>query len=221
MDKMLAQRTILIADDHPLFREALKFAVEQAAPDARTIEAGAIAETLDVLRGETDVDLILLDLKMSDSAGFAGLASIRAERPDVPVIVVTASEKADYAPRARQYGAAGFLSKTAPLPEICAVVNRALRREDTHDTFNFVNGVTDQELDRMATRIASLTPAQLKVLMGLLEGRLNKQIAYDMGISEATVKAHMTAVFRKLNVRNRTQAVLAAQALSTDAPMTA
>lgn len=208
--------TILVADDHPLFRDALKLAIRRVAPTAQVLEAGDVAGAIDHIRRRQGINLILLDLMMADSNGFAGLASIRAALPQAIIIVVTAAEASHAAARAREFGANGFLSKGSDLGAIEAVVQRALEGESELDGFD-VSGDASPDLDAMAGRIASLTPAQLKVLLALLNGRLNKQIAYDMSISEATVKAHMTAVFRKLNVRNRTQAVLAARALGLTA----
>jgi len=210
----MQHHTILVADDHPLFRDALKIAVARAAPQARIIEASTIAETMAAVRAEPQIDLLLLDLLMPDSKGFAGLAALHLERPNLPVLVVSAAEAAEAAVRSREYGAIGFLNKSARLEDISALVTQAL--SGARDLAGWPAAAADPELDAMARRIRTLTPAQLKVLMGLLEGRLNKQIAYEMAISEATVKAHMTAVFRKLNVRNRTQAVLAARALALD-----
>lgn len=208
---MDAETTILVADDHPLFRDALKAALARACPGARVLEAGSVAEALAAARAAS-LDLILLDLKMSDSQGFAGLALLHAEAPTTPIVVVTAAEPSETMARAREYGAAGYLNKSASLSEIERMVRATLAGERP------LQNAVDPEpaLAALANRIASLTPAQLKVLIGLLDGRLNKQIAYEMNISEATVKAHMTAVFRKLNVRNRTQAVLAARALALD-----
>jgi DNA-binding NarL/FixJ family response regulator len=205
--------TVLVVDDHPLFRDALTLAVERAAPDAEIIEAGSLAQALDIARSDRDLNLLLLDLMMPDNRGFAGLAALHAERPQTPIIVVSAADAAQVAPRAREYGAIGFLSKAAKLDAIAGAVRQALDGARCLDADPPAPAAAGDDLSR---RISSLTPAQLKVLLGLLEGRLNKQIAYDMAISEATVKAHMTAVFRKLNVRNRTQAVLAAQALGLE-----
>jgi DNA-binding NarL/FixJ family response regulator len=208
--------TILVADDHPLFRDALKIAIRRVAPDARILEAGDVTGALGHIQAEPGISLILLDLMMADSNGFAGLANVRAAAPNATVIVVTAAEAAQAASRAKEFGANGFLNKAADLSAIEDIVRRAIGGE--HDLNGFdVSGEDAPDLDAMAHRISNLTPAQLKVLLALLNGRLNKQIAYDMSISEATVKAHMTAVFRKLNVRNRTQAVLAARALGLDA----
>lgn len=207
--------TVLVADDHPLFRDALKIAIRRVSPDARILEAGDVAGALQHIGADPTIHLILLDLMMADSNGFSGLASVRAARPDATIIVVTAADATQAAARAKEFGANGFLNKAADLSAIEDVVARALGGENDLDGFD-ISGEIAPDLDAMAARIAALTPAQLKVLLALLNGRLNKQIAYDMSISEATVKAHMTAVFRKLNVRNRTQAVLAARALGLD-----
>ena len=199
-------RTILIADDHPLFRQALKLAVSRAAPDARMLEAGQLGEAIEAARGTDRLDLILLDLRMPGSDGFAGVALLHAERPDTPIVVISSADEAEAAPRARAYGAVGFVSKTADLATLEAAVARALAGE---------RDAPGEPLpaDDVSNRVASLTPTELKVLLGVLAGRLNKQIAFDLGVSEATVKGHMTAILRKLGVQNRTQAVLAARAL--------
>lgn len=199
-------RTILIADDHPLFRQALKLAVSRAAPDARVLEAGQLGEAIEAARGADRLDLILLDLRMPGSDGFAGVALLHAERPDTPIVVISSADEAEAAPRARAYGAVGFVSKTADLATLEASVARALAGERDAPA-------EPLPADDVSNRVASLTPTELKVLLGVLAGRLNKQIAFDLGVSEATVKGHMTAILRKLGVQNRTQAVLAARAL--------
>jgi len=202
----MTARTILIADDHPLFRQALKLAVSRAAPDAVVIEAGQLGEAAEAARRADRLDLILLDLRMPGSQGFAGVALLHAERPDTPILVISSADEAEAAPRVRAYGAVGFVSKTADLAALEQAVGRALAGE--RDAPASAPAETD-----VAERVASLTPGELKVLLGVLAGRLNKQIAFDLGISEATVKGHMTAILRKLGVQNRTQAVLAARAL--------
>lgn len=201
---------ILVVDDHPLFRGALRVATLRAAQAARVVEAGSIAEAVDKLRAEPRVDLVLLDLRMPDAIGFSGVATVHAERPDTPIVVVSAAEASEAA-GARRYGAAAFLSKAATLPEIEATVRAALAGVRIA-----LDSVDDDGTDAMAASIAGLTPAQLRVLLAMLGGRLNKQIAHEIGISEATVKAHVTVIFRKLGVQNRTQAVLAARALGID-----
>lgn len=206
----MAGEVVLIADDHPLFRSALTVATLRAVPTARVVEAGSIAAAVEVLRVEPRIDLILLDLRMPDAVGFSGVATVHAERPDTTIVVVSAAEAVE-AVGARRYGAAGFLNKAASLGEIEAIVRGALARQ-----LPPFAGCIDAETDAMAASIACLTPAQLKVLIAMLGGRLNKQIAHDIGISEATVKAHVTVIFRKLGVQNRTQAVVAARALGLD-----
>lgn len=200
---------ILIADDHPLFREALKLAVARARPDAVVNEAATLSEALAIASATPKMALVLLDLRMSDSQGFAGLAQLHAEMPETPILVVTGVEQPDAPHRARQFGAVGFVRKAQGLDEIAASISRALDGES--DTIAATPD--DPELSDIAARIATLTPTQLKVLLGVLAGKLNKQIAYELDIAEATVKAHMTAILRKLNVLNRTQAALAVRAL--------
>lgn len=197
---------ILIADDHPLFRQALCLAAAQVAPRAALIEAGTLAAAAEAAAGADALRLILLDLKMPGAQGFSGVALLHAERPEVPILIVSSAEGLGVAQEARRFGAVGFVGKDAPLEAIEAAIARALAGE-------VVPSAPDPELDAVAERVASLTPMQLKVLLGVLAGQLNKQIAYDLAISEATVKAHMTAILRKLDVGNRTQAVLAARAL--------
>lgn len=203
---------VLVADDHPMFREALKLAIRRAAPDARVIEAGQLADAAEAARKAERLDLILLDLRMPGADGFSGIALMHAERPETPILVVSSAEQSAAAPRARAYGAIGFVSKGAELSVLEAAIASALAgtMDATPDP------LPDPEVDGMARRIATLTPAEIKVLLGVLAGRLNKQIAHDLGITEATVKGHMTAIMRKMNVQNRTQAVLAARALDID-----
>lgn len=208
--------TILIADDHPLFRDALKLAVQRVDPLACVAEAASLSEAIKVLRDIGGVDLILLDLGMADTEGFAGLAQLHAERPSTPILVVSGADAGSAARGARDFGAVGFTHKSASLDAIAQAVRRALSGETAWPDGPDLD--PDQDVDGMARRIATLTPAQLKVLIGILSGQLNKQIAYDMGISEATVKAHVTVVMRKLAVRNRTQAALAARALAMPGP---
>lgn len=204
----MAGEVMLVVDDHPLFRAALKVAAVRAVPDASILEAGTIAEGVALLRGATQIDLVLLDLRIPDADGYSGIATIHVEAPDVPIIVVSAVRAAEAAGNAVRYGAAGYLSKTADLATISTTILDTLageRMEAPRDR--------DESVDDMAMQIASLTPSQLKVLIAVLGGKLNKQIAFDIGVSEATVKAHMTVVFRKLGVHNRTQAVIAGRAL--------
>lgn len=200
---------IVVADDHPLFRAALVSALSRAAPGAEIEETASLSGAREALsRGA--VDLLLLDLKLSDSEGFAGLAEIRGDHPTVPVTVVSATEDVATIRRALAFGAAGFIPKSATLTDMAEAISAVLAGDGWSPPIADEPEVED---DPIEARIASLTPSQLKILIGLQQGRLNKQIAYDLGVTEATIKAHLTSVFRKLGVHNRTQAVIAAQAL--------
>lgn len=201
---------IVVADDHPLFRAALVSAVARAAPGAVVVETPSLAGAREALAAGP-VDLLLLDLRLSDSDGFAGLAGVRADYPAVPVVVVSASEDGATVARTLAFGASGFIPKSASL----AVMIEALSEIRAGEIWAPV-AVDAGGGDGMEARIASLTPSQLKILIGLQQGRLNKQIAFDLGVTEATIKAHLTGVFRKLGVQNRTQAVIAARALSLE-----
>lgn len=198
--------TILIADDHPLFRQALAMAAQGARPDARIAESGNLSSALNEATAAHDLILILLDLKMPGADGYSGVALLHAEKPGVPILVVSSADAGQAAREAVRFGAVGFIGKDADLSAIEDAIRDALAGKR-------IEAPKDDAVDPVAAQIASLTPTQLKVLLGVMEGRLNKQIAYDLGISEATVKAHMTAILKKLDVHNRTQAVLAAKAL--------
>ncbi len=196
---------IVVADDHPLFRAALRSAVDKAAPGAEVVECASLAEARAAMVAGP-VDLLLLDLKLSDSEGMAGLAAVRAEQPTVPVAVVSASEDAPVVRHALGLGAAGFIPKSSSLPQMVEAIAAILVGD------SWAPDVPEAD-DDLAGRVASLTPSQLRILEGLKAGRLNKQIAFDLGVSEATIKAHLTSVFRKLGVQNRTQAVILAKSL--------
>jgi DNA-binding NarL/FixJ family response regulator len=198
--------TILIADDHPLFRQALAMAASAVRPTARIVESANLMTALNEASAADDLILILLDLKMPGAEGYSGVALLHAEKPGVPILVVSSADATQAARNAVRFGAVGFLGKDASLSAIEAAIAEALAGKR-------IEAPKDDVIDPVAAQIASLTPTQLKVLLGVMEGRLNKQIAFDLGISEATVKAHMTAILKKLDVQNRTQAVLAATAL--------
>lgn len=206
-------KTVLIADDHPLFRQALALALATAAPEAKVIEAGTLAAAARAAAETPDLALITLDLKMPGAVGYSGIALLHAERPTVPILVVSGADNANAADEARAFGAVGFLRKDADLRQIEAAIRTALGGAPapaaTPDT-------AANPVERVRGTVAGLTPTQLKVLLAVLAGKLNKQIAWDLGMSEATVKAHMTAIMRKLDVQNRTQAALAARSLGLD-----
>ena len=206
-------KSIIIADDHPLFRSALRQAVERVFPEHCIVEVNSLQEAVDAL-DEHDPSLLSLDLHMEDSHGFAGLVSIRSRWPALPIAVVSASESDDVIKRALDFGASGFIPKSSDLGGIC----EALETMYAGDIF-IPAGYRDPETSNhkdFSDKVRELTPAQVRVLVGVAEGKLNKQIAYEFNISEATVKAHLTAIFRKLEVFTRTQAVLAAQSMLID-----
>lgn len=203
--------TVLIADDHPLFRQALALAVQRVVPDAHLLEAGTLAAASRAVGEAADLRLILLDLKMPGAVGYSGIALLHAERPEVPILVISSAEGESAAQEARAFGAIGFLRKDSDLSAIEAAIARALDSVPPAPV-----AAPTQPVDEVRQTVAGLTPTQLKVLLAVLEGQLNKQIAHSLGMSEATVKAHMTAIMRKLDVRNRTQAALVARSLGLD-----
>ncbi|MFM5953341.1 MAG: LuxR C-terminal-related transcriptional regulator [Novosphingobium sp.] len=205
--------TILIADDHPLFRQALSLAVQRVAPESGIVEAGTLAGAARAAGEAQALRLILLDLKMPGAVGYSGIALLHAERPEVPILVVSSAEGEAAAQEARAFGAIGFLRKDSDLAQIEVAIAKALDAERPAALPPATPADPDETIRQT---VAGLTPTQLKVLLAVLEGQLNKQIAYSLGMSEATVKAHMTAIMRKLDVRNRTQAALVARSLGLD-----
>lgn len=204
---------ILIADDHPLMRGALAHTVSGALPDTEVMEAGSLAQTLSLLsqnRGEQPIELVLLDLKMPGMNGFAGLLTLRAEFPEIPVIIVSASEDPATINRAVAYGAVGFIPKSATEDHIADAVRTVLAGGECIPEMTAETNEDGDEAD-FHERLSSLTPQQLKVLLYIADGKLNKQIAYEMKVTEATVKAHITLILRKLGVLSRTQAAIAAR----------
>ncbi|ESP92790.1 MULTISPECIES: response regulator transcription factor [Pseudoalteromonas] len=207
----------LIADDHPLFREALKGALQNQFEGLEVIESENFEQTLERLSQYDDLDLLLLDLHMPGNGDLYGLIRIREDHPSLPIVVVSGSEDLNVISKVMGYGAMGFIPKASSSQDIVSALQQVLDGEnwlpaDIKEKINDLDG-EDREL---AQQIASLTPQQYKVLQYLHEGLLNKQIAYELNISEATVKAHITAIFRKLGVYNRTQAVLIASKLQLE-----
>jgi len=210
---------ILIADDHPLFREALKLAVAQVLTGHEIHEASCVATLFAALEQHAYLELLLLDLNMPGAQGFSALVQARAHYPSVPVIVISARDDANIVERTLAHGAAGFVPKSSPVESIMEAI-KAVQNGELWVPPESAGAAHGPKLDRTeadaAARLASLTPHQFRVLSMVASGLLNKQIAGELGISEATVKAHMTAVMHKLGVGNRMQAVLVAQRLSLD-----
>lgn len=197
----------LVADDHPMVRDALASALGQTFAGAQFSMAGTLAQAQAALDRQPDTDAVLLDLDMPGMDGLTGLARLRAEHPTVPIIIVSAAREAGVVQRAYEFGASAYIDKSASLDEIAGIVRAVLDGEifappetSTSDTF--------------AQRAAQLTPQQWRVLALMVQGDQNKQIAHKLGVGEATVKAHVTVILRKLGVRSRTQAVIEARGLA-------
>jgi DNA-binding NarL/FixJ family response regulator len=204
------QYRLVIADDHPLFRGALREAVGGLLERVDIAEAGTFDELVSLLDRGTDVDLVLLDLTMPGARGFSGLMYMRAQYPSVPVIVVSANDDPAVIRRCMGFGSSGFIPKTLGVDAMRMAISRILGGGVWTPPDVDLGAGSDAEAAELMTRMATLTPQQVRVLMMLSEGLLNKQIAYQLGVSEATVKAHVSAILQKLGVESRTQAVIAA-----------
>ena len=212
----MAAYEILIADDHPLFRSALQQALSLGlGPNVRLVEAASIAELEARLSEKSDWDLVLLDLNMPGAYGFSGLVLLRGQYPQIPVVMISAQEEAAVVARSREFGASGFIPKSSPLETIQQAVRQVLEGEVWWPPQAFEAVSVSAEAKAASAGLASLTPQQFRVLTMVCEGLLNKQIAFELSVSEATIKAHVTAIFRKLGVRTRTQAALLLQQMES------
>jgi DNA-binding NarL/FixJ family response regulator len=201
---------LVIADDHPLFRDALRQAVASVVPSARIDEAGSFEELTALLDQDSDVDLVLLDLSMPGISGFSGLIYLRAQFPAIPVVIVSASDDGGTIRQSLDFGASGFIPKRFGVDTLRDAITKVLGGDVWVPADTDLSSATDPDLMRLRDRLVTLTPQQVRVLMMLSEGLLNKQIAYELGVSEATIKAHVSAILQKLGVESRTQAVIAA-----------
>ncbi len=216
---MTDQPAILIADDHPLFRSALRQILGQCYPAAVLYEAATVAELQEQAEQHQPLSLLLLDLHMPGAMGYSALSWFTGQYRAIPVIMISANAHPETVRRALDHGAAGFLSKSAEVEDMTACIERVLAgARGLHPGLDARgSGATLQSLD-VAEALSSLTPQQFRVVSMLGEGLLNKQIAYELSVKEATVKAHMTEIFRKLGVHSRTQAVLALGSLAVEPP---
>ncbi|MGE0009030.1 MAG: LuxR C-terminal-related transcriptional regulator [Parvibaculaceae bacterium] len=208
----------LIVDDHPLFLEALEAALHEAFPGAPVDTAGSIEGARRSLAGGVRPNLVLLDLKMPDSAGFEGVVGLRAAYPRIPLCIISSMADEEVIRQLRDLGAAGFINKSEKRKNIIAAVRRLIAGEDCFPETAGPAGPAGSPAARgreseILARLRELTPQQYKVLSLICEGKLNKQIAYELDIVETTVKAHITSIFKKLSIHNRTQAVLIMQKL--------
>jgi len=205
-----AQYRLVIADDHPLFRGALREAVTGLFARADIAEAGTFDDVSKILDRAAEVDLILLDLAMPGVRGFSGLMYLRAQYPSVPIVIVSANDEPAVIRRCMDFGASGFIPKTLGVEAMREAVASVLEGGVWTPPDVNLSAVADVETTAVLARLATLTPQQVRVLMMLSEGLLNKQIAYELSVSEATVKAHVSAILQKRGVESRTQAVIAA-----------
>lgn len=211
---MIAQPCIIIADDHPLFRTALRHTLQNGLPQPRLSEAEDFSSLQLCVDAHPDTQLILLDLHMPGAEGFSALVYLTAHYPQIPVMVVSAHEEADIIYRALDHGASGFLPKSAPVDTILTALKTVLEGGVwLPDGLPPAAAAREEELS-VAEALASLTPQQFRVASMVGQGLLNKQIAYELGVTEATVKAHMTEIFKKLGVQSRTQAAVAISQLA-------
>jgi DNA-binding NarL/FixJ family response regulator len=212
---------LLIADDHPLFRAALRSAAAEAVAELQVIEAESLEGVLQALEARSDVDLVLLDLHMPGNHGLAGLAAIRAQHPAVAVIVVSANDDPRVVRRALDHGAAGYLPKSSGLDELRDAIRSVMACEQWLPAAlrSAVGRAQSSHQDaELAARLASLSPQQFRVLALVAQGLLNKQIADRLEVQERTVKAHLSAIFERLGVRNRTQAGVVLRSLELSDP---
>ena len=212
----MAGPCLIVADDHPLFRQALKHTLGAAFMHAHIAEAGSFEEVVRLLDARDDVDLVLFDLKMPGVQGLSGLAYMRSQYPAIPIVVVSASDHPALMRRALDLGASGYIPKSSTVEDMQGAVRTVLGGDVWWPPGLDREGPADGEASDLVQRLTTLTPQQVRVLMMLREGLLNKQIAHHLEVSEATVKAHVSAILHKLNVESRTQAVIAAGRLDGD-----
>ena len=202
---MFDNMKIILADDHPLFRQALTITLKSHFSRAEIFDAQTIPELEQHLKNISDADLLLLDLDIPGAQGFNSLITVRRSYPDLGVVIISGFEDKETIHKAMNFGAAGFIPKSTPVPTMVVaikeVLNGKLWTPDGEFNSHGQSNVADD-------KIASLTPKQHKILLMFADGLLNKQIAYDLGLSESTIKSHASTIFLKLGVRNRTQAVI-------------
>lgn len=211
----MADYRIAIVDDHPLFRDALNQSLQSAFASLETLEAGSMDELTELLSQDQNIDLVLLDLSMPGVQAFSGLLYLRAQYPQIPVAIVSAIDEPSTIRRALDFGASGFVPKSQPVERIRKAVEAVLAGEIWTPPDVDIENAGKSEDEELITRLGKLTPQQVRVLMMLGEGLLNKQIAFELAVSEATIKAHVSAILQKLGVDSRTQAVIAINRVGT------
>jgi len=208
---------IIVADDHPLFREAMKQVLPQVIAESEVIEAESFYQLKSAIDNNPDIDLILMDLHMPGNKGFAGLAQVKSEYPAIAVVMVSASDTAQIIHRSFKFGASAYIPKSSSFDVIKEAISKVLEGEIwMPDELRSEVELAKSPDDGFAEKIASLTPQQFKVLSMIADGKLNKQIAYELNIQETTIKHHVSAILRKLNVINRTGAGIMYNQLQVD-----
>ena len=211
-----ARLSIIIADDHPLFRGALRQALSGLDEELQIAEVGDFESAKRAVADHPDVDLVLLDLSMPGTSGLAGLVALKGMNATLPVVIVSAHDDATTIRRALELGASGFISKSASMEDIRSGVRTVLDGGLLQPADLDLGVEGDRDVSNLIVRLKTLTPQQTRVLTMLADGLLNKQIAYELDVSEATVKAHVSAVLQKLGVDSRTQAVIMLSRIGTD-----
>ncbi|EJE49024.1 response regulator containing a CheY-like receiver domain and an HTH DNA-binding domain [Acidovorax sp. CF316] len=209
----MSEPTLLVADDHPLFRTAVLHVLRERLPQFRTLEAASAATLGSALQEHPEVELVLLDLSMPGAHGFSALLHVRGEYPQLPVVIISSNDHPRVIRRAQQFGAVGFIPKSAPAEAMGGAIEAVLAGDSWFPPMAAERSEADAEL---AARLAQLTPQQFRVLLCLADGLLNKQIAGELGLAENTVKVHVTAILKKLACHSRTQAAVLVKSLETE-----
>lgn len=209
----MSEPTLLVADDHPLFRAAVLHVLRERLAHYRTLEAASAATVSSTLQAHPEVELVLLDLTMPGARGFSTLLHVRGEYPEIPVVIISSNDHPRVIRRAQQFGAAGFIPKSTPAEAIGDAIEAVLEGGSWFPPMAVERSEADADL---AARLAQLTPQQFRVLLCLADGLLNKQIAHELGLAENTVKVHVTAILKKLGCYSRTQAAVLVKSLEND-----
>ena len=209
----MSEPTLLVADDHPLFRAAVLHVLHGRLPQFRTLEAASAATLGQMLAEHPEIELVLLDLSMPGTRGFSALLHVRGEYPELPVVIISSNDHPRVIRRAQQFGAAGFIPKSAPADAMGEALEAVLEGGSWFPPMAAERSEADAEL---AAKLAQLTPQQFRVLLCLADGLLNKQIAATLGLAENTVKVHVTAILKKLGCYSRTQAAVLVKGLEAE-----
>lgn len=202
-------KKIIVADDHPLFRSAIASLLQRRLKDVDFEEVDSFAALENNLSDASSLpSLVILDLKLPDVQGLDGLLTLKKQYPELPVVIVSAYDEKKVMLQTKQYGASGFISKSLEMDEMAQAISNVLAGD-----LIFPEGLSDESYAESISGFEQLTPTQINVLKLLKDGKPSKTMADIMGVTEATIKAHLTTIFKKLGVSNRTQAVIAANDL--------